>query len=107
FERIRLSLRPVRVVTRSNTLQRPIFAYAVAIHDQNGIFRGAVASTVESTRIADQLRRVVADPNQRAYLVDSQGRTIAHPDIDLIASFANLSDRQPVAALLTDTDRAG
>jgi PAS domain S-box-containing protein len=107
FERVRMSLRPVRVVARSTTLQRTIFAYAVAINDQNGRFQGAVAATVESTRIADQLSRVVADPNQRAYLVDNQGRTIAHPDVSLIASFADLSDQPPVASLLADDDRAG
>lgn len=107
FERIRLSLRPVRIVAQSSWLQRPIFAYAVAVHDRAGTLQGVVTSTVESTRIADQLRRVVADPNQRTYLVDSQGRTIAHPEVSLIASFANLSDRAPVAALLADADRAG
>ena len=107
FERVRTTLRPVRVVTRSTSIQRPIFGYAAPVRGPDGTFRGIVGATVESTRIADQLRRVVADPNQRAYLVDSQGRTIAHPDVTLIASFASLADRQPVAALLGGDARAG
>ena len=107
FERVRTTLRSGRVVARSSSTQRPIFGYTVPVLDGSGQFRGVVAATIESSRIAEQLRRVVADPSQRAYLVDSQGRTIAHPDVALIASFADLSALQPVAALLRDDDRTG
>ncbi|HZO32777.1 MAG TPA: sensor histidine kinase [Chloroflexota bacterium] len=107
FERARTTLRSGRVVARSTSNQRPIFGYTAPVLDEQGQFRGVVAATIESSRIADQLRRVVADPSQRAYLVDSQGRTIAHPDVSLIASFADLSALEPVAALLAGGARSG
>ena len=36
-----------------------------------------------------------------AYLVDAQGRVIAHPDAALVAAFADLSATPPVAAFLS------
>jgi PAS domain S-box-containing protein len=106
FQRVRVTGRPVRIVARSTTIQRPTFAYAAPIRDPDGTFRGVVTATVESSRIAEQLSRVVANPSQRAYLVDGQGHTIAHPDVTLVASFADLSALQPVAALLGSDARA-
>ncbi|MFN8636786.1 MAG: ATP-binding protein [Chloroflexota bacterium] len=107
FQRMQQTLQPVRATARSTSIQRPIFAYADPIFDVRGSLLGVVTVTVESSRIAEQLGRVVADPNQRAYLVDSQGHTIAHPDVALTSGFVDLTTLQPVQALLGGDQRAG
>jgi PAS domain S-box-containing protein len=107
FERIRTTLQPVRIVVRSTSIERAIFGYATPVLGPSGEFRGVVGATIESSRIAAQLSRVVADPGQRAYLVDSQGRTIAHPDARLTASVADLTAEPSVSALLRGEERAG
>lgn len=107
FERLKATMQPIRLVVRSSSTGRAVFAYAAPVVDGGGALRGVVAVSVESARIADQLNRVVSDPNQRAYLFDSQGRTIAHPDPALMADFADLRGTSPVAALLALDARAG
>jgi PAS domain S-box-containing protein len=107
FERIRTTLRPVRIVVRSTNIERAVFGYATPVLGPGGEFRGVVGATIESSRLAEQLSRVVADPSQRAYLVDSQGRSIAHPDPGLTARVADLTHEPPVSALLGSEARAG
>ena len=107
FERLRTTLQPIRLVVRSTSSGRAMFAYAAPVLDSAGALQGIVAASVESSRIADQLSRVVSDPNQQAYLFDSQGRTIAHPEPALMDEFADLRGVPPVAALLASDAQAG
>jgi PAS domain S-box-containing protein len=107
FARIQETRTTVRIVARSTSIGRAIFAYALPIVRPDGTLSGVVSTTVESSKLAEQLRQVVADPAQRAYLFDSQGRTIAHPDDALTASFADLRALTPVAALLDGRESAG
>jgi PAS domain S-box-containing protein len=98
------NLRLAVILARS--IERPVFAVLAPILGPDGTMRGVVGAAVESARLAEQLVRSAPTPDERAYLVDSQGRAIAHPDTSLVASFADLKSQPPVAELLADTDDA-
>jgi PAS domain S-box-containing protein len=91
-------------VVLAQSIGRPVFAVLMPIVGPEGNLRGVAGAAVESSRLAEQLVRSTHATDERAYLVDSQGRTIAHPDASLVASFADLTSEPPVAELLGDTD---
>ena len=82
-------------VVLARSIERPVFAVLAPILEPDGGLRGFVGAAVESARLAEQLVRSAPTADERAYLVDSQGRTIAHPDASLVASFADLSASRP------------
>lgn len=61
---------------------------------------GVAAGAIESTRVAAQLSQAGIGSDIEAYLVDNQGRIIAHPNGELAASFADYAQVPPVAELL-------
>ncbi len=94
----------VRILTAT---QRPAFVFVAPIRGQNGEFIGAVRTSLEAATLAKDLAAGGGAGVDLAYLVDDQGRAIAHPDDALIASFTNLAHLPPVATLLADADGIG
>jgi hypothetical protein len=66
-----------------------------------------VSASVESSRVALFLSRNDLGDDVQTYLVDATGRVIAHPDPELVSSFADLSSTPSVAALLNDPSASG
>jgi signal transduction histidine kinase/ActR/RegA family two-component response regulator len=81
-------------------LQKPIFTFTAPFYDANQQFAGVAAAAIESLRVTEQLIKTGANAKLKAYLVDNQGRVIAHPDANLVKTFADHSQLPPVAALL-------
>ncbi len=81
-------------------LKKPIFTFTTPLYDANQQFAGVVAGAIESSQVTEQLIKTSANANLKAYLVDNQGRVIAHPDASLVNTFADRSQIPPVAALL-------
>src|SRR5262249_4640491 len=100
FEQARQTGKPTLDVRISRILQRPVFAFGAPVIDAGGHFAGLVAGSVEATRIADVLATAGSETHGTAYLVDSTGRAIAHPDTGLVSSFASLVALPPVAAFI-------
>jgi PAS domain S-box-containing protein len=84
----------------SPTIFRPTFAFASPIRGDGGEFMGAVIGVIESTRIVDLLARARPGPGTTAFLVNAEGRVIAHPDRSLMESFADLTGWRPVGQLV-------
>lgn len=81
-------------------LQSPLFTFAVPIQTVADQFVGVAVGAIESTRVAAQLTQASVGSEMQAYLVDRQGRIIAHPNAELAASFTDYSQIPPVAELL-------
>lgn len=100
YEDIRRTKTPKLDIRTGRLLQRPVFIFAVPIQTPTNQFIGVTIGAIESTRVAAQLTRTSISSDLEAYLVDNQGRVIAHPDAELAASFADYSQVPPVAQLL-------
>jgi PAS domain S-box-containing protein len=107
FEEARRTNQPALDVRISPVLQRPVFSLGVPIPDAEGHFGGMVSASVESSRVALLISRTDPGDDAQTYLVDTTGRVIAHPDPDLVASFADVSGNPSVAALLNDPVASG
>jgi PAS domain S-box-containing protein len=107
FEEMRRTNQPVLDVRISPVVHRPVFTFGVPILDVQGKFSGMVSASVASTRMADVLSRNDLGGDVQTYLVDATGRIIAHPDLNLVASLADLSGTPSVVALLSDPAASG
>jgi PAS domain S-box-containing protein len=107
FQEVRLGDRPVLNFQMSRTGNLPVALFLVPIKNSLGEFAGAVGGAIASSRITDQLGRMASDTNLKAYLVDTQGRVIAHPNLQLVNSFADFAQVPPVAALLNSSISLG
>jgi PAS domain S-box-containing protein len=94
-------------LTISPVFGRPVFILASPIRDGDGRFAGAAIGVLESARLAELLDRTMPEPASQAYLVDAQGRVLAHPRVSLGAWFADLSTHPPVGALLRGNGQPG
>ena len=81
-------------------MKKPIFTFTFPFYDANQQFAGVVAGAIESSQVTEELVKTGTNANLKAYLVDNQGRVIAHPDASLVSSFADRSRIPPIAALL-------
>ena len=81
-------------------LQKPIFTFTAPLYDASQKFAGVVAGALEPSQVTEKLIKTGTNVNLKAYLVDHQGRVIAHPDASLVSTFADRSRIPPVAALL-------
>jgi HAMP domain-containing protein len=99
YEDARRTQMPSLEIRIAQTLQRPVFAFGSPLLDSNGKFEGLVIGNLESEQLFEQLARASADLGAVAYLVDDHGRVIAHPERQLVESFADYSVLPPVAAL--------
>ncbi|MBI4491539.1 MAG: PAS domain S-box protein [Chloroflexi bacterium] len=87
---------------------RPVFVLAAPIRGPDGRFAGLAAASLESVQVAELLvAHASVDPGGQVYLVDGEGRAIAHPEAALVASVASLSAAPPVAALLAGSGASG
>lgn len=100
YQTLRSQDKPVTEIRVGRVLQRPIFIFSVPIHQENGEFAGIITGAIEATRVAKQLIETGSDLEITAYLVDSSGRVIAHPDTTLVEAFTNYAQVPPVAKLL-------
>jgi PAS domain S-box-containing protein len=100
YEDARRSNAPSLAVLVSTLIHRPIFAFGAPVRDSHGQFAGLVLEALESTRLAEQITQASGGTDMLAYLVDSHGRVMAHPNATLVASFADVSETPPVAAFL-------
>ncbi|PSB18521.1 hypothetical protein C7B76_08260 [filamentous cyanobacterium CCP2] len=100
YDTIRRTGEPTLEVLVGRVIQKPLFAFAAPILE-NAQFAGVVSGAIESSRIAEQLSQASADADVIAYLVDAEGRVIAHPDAALVEAFTSYADRPSVQALLT------
>ncbi len=107
FETARRTGKPVLDIRMGRVLKRPIFAFVVPMQTSNGQFAGVATSAITSSRIAEQLAQASSSKQIVAYLVDAQGRVIAHPKTALVESFTDYSQIPPVAALLAKKDSTG
>ncbi|MBD2001557.1 response regulator [Oculatella sp. FACHB-28] len=81
-------------------LQKPIFTFTAPFYDANQQFAGVAAGAIESSKLTGELIKTGETADIMAYLVNDQGRVIAHPDASLVSSFSDRSQAPPVAALL-------
>ncbi|HEY9838478.1 MAG TPA: cache domain-containing protein, partial [Vampirovibrionales bacterium] len=100
FKEVRLTVQPILHFQAGRTVNLPVAFLLAPIKNSQGEFAGAVAGSIASSRIMAQLGRMASDTSLKAYLVDKKGRVIAHPNVQLVNSFANFADVPPVAALL-------
>ena len=102
--RVRRCQAPERTLHRRSHLPADPSArsslFGAPIRDASGQFAGLVIESMESTRLAEQITQASGGKDMLAYLVDAQGRVIAHPNAELVASFADVSATPPVAAFL-------
>lgn len=81
-------------------LQKPILTFTAPFYDANQQFAGIVAGAIEASKVTEELIKTGKTANITAYLVDEQGRVIAHPDASLVSTFSDRSQSPPIAALL-------
>ena len=62
----------------------PTFVISQAVYDENNMFMGSVASFVDLTEIRSQLNRVNNNQSEYAFLINSQGDIISHPNRKLV-----------------------
>ncbi|MBD0335304.1 MAG: response regulator [Cyanobacteria bacterium Co-bin13] len=92
---------PTLNIRIGRVIQRPIFTFTAPLYDSNREFAGVVAGAIEASRVIEHLVENGGRTGIQAYLVDDQGRVIAHPDTSLVEAFTDYSKVPPVAALLT------
>lgn len=105
FQKVRRTLTPDIEVQISSTLRVPIFAIGAPILGEDGRFSGQIGTSLRSNGVANLINQVNEHrksqvPGRSVYLVDGAGHAIAHPDENLVASFADLSSSPQVAQLL-------
>jgi signal transduction histidine kinase len=107
YETVRRTNAPRLDVRVGRVIQRPLFTFAAPIQTPANQFIGVATGAIESTQVAAQLDQTSVGSNIEAYLVDGQGRIIAHPDAELAASFADYSQVPPVTELLAAGNPSG
>lgn len=100
YEAVRRTRTTTLDIRIGRVIQRPLFAFAVPIQTPTDPFIGVAIGAIESTRVAAQLTQASVGSDLEAYLIDSQGQIIAHPNAELVQSFTDYSDVPPVAELL-------
>lgn len=71
---------------------RPLFTVGKALMDRSGAFRGVIFVVVDARLIQDVVLAVsTVEGRGRAYIVDGNGRVIAHPNISEVLAEKNFS----------------
>jgi len=107
FQTLRRTGEPTLDISIGRTIQKPFFILAFPIQAENGQFAGAVVGSIEATQMTRQLAQTSTSSDIIAYLVDDQGRVIAHPNSELVNTFSNYSQVPPVAELLNHNGAGG
>ncbi len=81
---------------------KPFFTLAVALRTDAGTFSGVVAAEVDARTLQEVVQKVsTVSESGRAYIVNTKGTVIAHPDISFVLGGADFSSVPPVSALIT------
>jgi PAS domain S-box-containing protein len=108
YDEVRRTGEPVMEIRTGRVIQEPLFVFAVPISVPNGEFAGVAMGAIASSRIAEQLSQASFGADVTAYLVDEQGRIVAHPDSMFVESSTDYADRPSVQATLSlDETEAG
>jgi signal transduction histidine kinase/CheY-like chemotaxis protein len=107
YEIVRRTKQPRVAIRIGRVIQQPLFMFAVPIQTAVGDFAGIGAGALRSAQVAEQLAQAGNDADLEAYLVDRDGRVIAHPNDVLVYDFADFSQRPPVQALLRQNHAFG
>jgi signal transduction histidine kinase/DNA-binding response OmpR family regulator/HPt (histidine-containing phosphotransfer) domain-containing protein len=107
FEEVRRTDAPWLDVVVSASARRPLPLIGVPIRDGQGRFAGVAGGSLKPERLAALLARAGSGTRGIAYLVDNRGRVVAHPQVSLVESQADLAALPPVAALLGGTGGPG
>jgi len=76
---------------------RPLFVLAREIRGVNGAFQGAVIAQVDARTLQDAVTRLsLQEENIHTYIVNQEGRVIAHPDISQVLAERDFSFLAPV-----------
>ena len=91
----------------SPVFRKPVLELSQPILSADGTFQGIVALAMPIDRISTQLQESSLESNIHFFLVDQNGRVITHPDMNLVNSFADLSNLPVVQAFKTNPNIAG
>jgi len=83
------------------------FEFGAPLRRPDNSWAGVLVVSVESVRVATELQRVGSLTRGKAYVVDIEGRLVAHQDSALTGSFQDVSGSPPVAALLSGQNADG
>ncbi|HEY9736004.1 MAG TPA: PAS domain S-box protein [Trichocoleus sp.] len=100
YKAARLLGEPTLNIRIGRVLQRPIVTFTAPFYDSNQQFAGMIAGAIETSQVTEHLVSNQGGTGIQTYLVDEQGRVIAHPDAGLVEVFTDYSSVPPVAALL-------
>jgi HAMP domain-containing protein len=90
----------------SSIVNRPIFAAARAVRDEDGKPAAVAVVSLESSHLVDLLDRS-STPGLRAFVVDRNGVVIAHSDEWVASARQSFRDRPSVNRLLTEPAPVG
>lgn len=76
------------------------FILAVPIRDTAGAMRGALLGVIDLQHLSEYISTIRLGEHGYAFLVDSQGRIIAHPDKDMMQRQEDVSQLAPVRQAL-------
>jgi hypothetical protein len=86
---------------------RLLFEFGVPLRRPDNAWAGLLLFSVESTEVASDIRRVSTEVGSQAYVVNDEGRLVAHQDAALNGSFQYVADSPPVAAMHLGNSAAG
>ena len=107
YEQARATGKPSLDVLMSPEFHQPVFALGAPIFDAQGEFAGIASGAVPSTRVAAYLLQRTNLQAGQVYLLDGQGRVIAHSDASLVSNFTDLSQAEPARTILKTTGASG
>ena len=77
----------------------PLVDYYSPLTTEKGIVAGVIKSRVQLDGLWDLVSQIRVGDTGYAYIVDDEGRLIAHPDIDLVLANPNYGGRKIISAL--------
>ncbi|MDR3560833.1 MAG: methyl-accepting chemotaxis protein [Negativicutes bacterium] len=83
-------------VLMSKTNDRAVVAIAIPIKDARNIFRGSVLGVVDLNAISEDIAKNKIGKTGFVFLVDRQGKVVAHPDHSMVMQMTDLSGLAPV-----------
>lgn len=100
YEETRRTGGPTIEVRTTGTVGLPVAAIGVAIERPPGRFAGLAVGSLAMRDLSAKLAQTAALDSGEVYLVDGEGRVIAHPNPIVAHAFSDRSNLAPVAALL-------
>lgn len=76
----------------SKTTGKPAVVIAVPIFNEQGEFKGIVGGTLDLSSIEEMRKKIKIGETGYAYITDSKGQILAHPDEKMMTERTNVSD---------------